>query len=121
VSTSILAIVHAKFQILTYSNAKGLLQWEEILISAGYKSSSCYLASDQDVIAALEDAYRRMTIIINTAHVKGHQDKDKAFEQLTSQEKFNVFADNHATYALDLEMITKTEPAPLLPLPRGTT
>jgi hypothetical protein len=52
--------------------------------------------------------------------VKGHQDKDKAFEQLTIPEKFNVFADKLATYALDLAIITKAEPDPLLPLPRGS-
>jgi hypothetical protein len=75
--------VHAKFQILTYSDGKEMLQREEKLIKEGYKSSSWYLASDQDVIAALEDSHRQMPIYIKTEHVKGHQDKDKAFEQLT--------------------------------------
>jgi hypothetical protein len=112
--------IHAKIQILTYSDAKGMLQREEKLINAGYKSSSWYLASDQDVIAALEDSHRQMPIYIKTEHVKGHQDKDKAFEQLTIPEKFNVFADNLATYALDLAITTKAEPDPLLPLPRGS-
>jgi hypothetical protein len=112
--------VHAKFQILTYSDAKGMLQREEKLINAGYKSSSWYLASDQDVTAALEDSHRQMPIYIKTEHVKGHQDKDKAFEQLTLPEKFNVFADNIATYAPDLAITSKAEPDPWLPLPRGS-
>jgi hypothetical protein len=77
------------------------------------------LDSGQDVIAALEDAHRQKTICIKMEHVKGHQDKDKAFELLSISDKlFNVFADNLATYALDIQLLTKTEPAPLLPLPR---
>jgi hypothetical protein len=78
------------------------------------------LDSDQDVIVSLEDAHRQMTISIRTEHVKGHQDKDKAFEQLTIPEKFNLFADNLATYALDLQLLTKAEPVPLVPPPRGS-
>jgi hypothetical protein len=45
--------------------------------------------------------------------VKGHRDKDEAFEQLTIPEKFNVFVDHLVTYALDLATITKAEPDPL--------
>jgi hypothetical protein len=113
--------VHAKFQILTYSNAKGMLQREDKLILAGLKSSSWYLDSDQDVIAALEDAHKQMPISIKTEHVKGHQDKDKAPDKLTIAERFNVRADNLGTYALDMQMIQlMIDPAPLLPLPRGS-
>jgi hypothetical protein len=61
-----------------------------------------------------------MSISIKTEHVKGHQDNDKAFDKLTIPEKFNVFADNLATYASDMQILMKSEPAPLLPLPRGT-
>jgi hypothetical protein len=46
----------------------------------------------------------------NRTRVKGHQDKDEAFEQLTIPEKLNAFADHLATYALDLGTITKAEP-----------
>jgi hypothetical protein len=114
--------VHAKFQIITYSDEKGMLQREEKLIIAGFESSSWYLDSEQDVIAALEDAHRQMTIsveTVKTAHMKGHQDKDKAFEQFTTPEKLNVFTPNLATYRyeLDIQLLTKVEPVPLLPLP----
>ena len=112
--------VHAKFQILTYSDAKGMLQREEKLILAGFKSSSWYLDSDQDVIAALEEAHRQLPISIKTEHVKGHQDNAKAYNHLTVQERFNVFADHLATYALDMQIITKAQPAVLLPLSSGS-
>jgi hypothetical protein len=41
-------------------------------------------------------------------------DKDKAFEQLKIPEKFNVCADKLVTYAMNLAIITKDDPAPLL-------
>jgi hypothetical protein len=95
--------LHAEFQILTYSDAKGMLQREDKLILAGFKSSSWYLDSDQDVIAALEDAHKQMPISIKTENVRGHQDKDKAPDKLTIPERFNVRADELTTYTLDMK------------------
>jgi hypothetical protein len=57
-----------------------MLQREEKLILTGFKSSSWYLDSDRDVIAALEDTHKQMPISIKIEHVKGHQDNDKAFD-----------------------------------------
>jgi hypothetical protein len=69
----------------------------------------------------LEDAHKQqMPIPIKTEHVKGHQDKEKAFGKITIPERFNVCADHLVTYALDMQMTKQRESAPLLPLPRGS-
>jgi hypothetical protein len=110
---------HVDFRMETHSDSKSVLDREEALTKALFYPSSSYLAPDQDVMRALEAARNELPMNIKTEHVKGHQDDTTELYDLPIPALYNVKADAMATYALDYQLDTRIEPAPMIPLPQG--
>ena len=101
--------------IHTYSDNLGLIQrlgWHKKRITTTPKNVS---APDYDIEIAIINTMKQLAdkkIIINTMHVKGHQDKFTQYHQLPREAQLNVDADAEATAALNNHSKTERYNAP---------
>jgi hypothetical protein len=79
-------------------------------------STSCYLKPDHDVVMTLSEIRDKLPFSLIARHVKGPQDDEREYADLTRPEQLNVKADYLATAALD-ELREAGQPTEFYPLP----
>ena len=84
--------VHPHCRLRTYCDNESMLDAEQKRDEQGHDSPRWWLSSDCDVIDMLSETGNRMPTH-STDHVKGHQDDDTPYEELSRTAQLNVLAD----------------------------
>jgi hypothetical protein len=101
---------------LTYCDNSSLLKAEEEFHTRKVDSASWYLKPDHDVFMTLSAVREGLPFQLISQHVNSHQEKERAFADLTRPEQLNVLADHRATAALD-ELRASGQTTEFYPLP----
>ena len=112
----------SKFSIQTACDNKCVLKNKSKLLLVKWVWSAIWRAKENyDCIRQIELANHKLLrrgIKISTKHIKGHQDKDKKFHQLSCLSQLNVLADELATLQreeLELYVAAPDPTGPRLP------
>jgi hypothetical protein len=87
----------AGLRVTSYCDNSGLLKAEEAFHTRDVDSASWYLKPDHDVIMTLSEVREGLPFQLISQHVNSHQDKERAFADLTRPEQLSVLADHRAT------------------------
>jgi hypothetical protein len=110
----------AGLRVIYHCDSCSLLKAEKAFHKKDVDSSGWYLKPDHDVIMTLSEGKTELPLILISRHVKGHQDDERHFDDLTRPEQLNVLADRCATAALDkLRVLGKTTVFYTLPACQG--
>jgi hypothetical protein len=97
-------------RVTSYCDNSSLLETEEEFHNRDVDSTSWYLKPDHDVIMTLSEIRKKLPFTLITRHVKGQQDEEREYDDLTRPEQLNVQA------ALD-ELREGGQPTEFYPLP----